>query len=82
MVSLEIRDTGIGMSPEEIARVFDEFAQADGSRTRSHEGAGLGLALCRHFIVSLGGAIELESAPGEGTLVRVRLPLEFRQADA
>lgn len=75
-VNLIVSDTGTGIDPEFLPRLFDEFAQADESVTRNHEGAGLGLAVCRRLVIAMGGTIEVDSAPGEGTTFTVALPLE------
>lgn len=71
----EVRDTGIGMTAEQTARIFDEFEQADGSTTRRFGGSGLGMAIVRHIVDAMGGTIAIESQPDKGTTVRVRLPL-------
>ena len=72
---LRVRDTGIGIRPEDMERVFDAFWQAEQSSTRKAEGTGLGLTLARRITQLLGGELHLESTPGEGTAVTLRLPL-------
>ena len=57
-------DTGIGMTPEQMARLFEAFAQADASTTRRYGGTGLGLALSRRFCRMMGGDITVASEPG------------------
>jgi len=72
---IDVRDNGIGMSAEEVGRLFQEFTQADASTTRKYSGTGLGLALCRRFAELLGGQVWVESARGEGSTFHVRLPI-------
>ena len=81
--TLEIRveDTGIGMTPDELDRVFEDFSQADGSTTRRFGGTGLGLAIVRRLVDAMNGSIDLASVSGGGTVATVRLPLD-RLADA
>jgi PAS domain S-box-containing protein len=71
---IEVRDSGIGISEEDIPRVLEPFTQTGSSFTREHEGTGLGLPLARKLTELHGGRIEMESVLGEGTTVRVRLP--------
>ncbi len=70
-----VRDTGIGMTAEQLARLFQPFTQADASTSRKYGGTGLGLALSRNFCRSMNGDVTAESAPGEGSAFTVRLPL-------
>jgi signal transduction histidine kinase/CheY-like chemotaxis protein len=67
-------DTGIGMSPLEVAKVFDPFTQADASTTRKYGGTGLGLALSRRFARMMGGDIEIDSKKGSGSTFRFSVP--------
>jgi signal transduction histidine kinase/DNA-binding response OmpR family regulator len=69
-----VRDTGVGLSPEQVQRVFQEFSQAEDSTARHYGGTGLGLTLCRKFTSLLGGDIEVTSQPREGAVFTVRLP--------
>ncbi len=73
-IRFEVRDTGIGMTAEQCARVFEEFTQADETTTRRFGGTGLGLTLVRHFVSMLGGRVDLHSEPEKGTTVVVWLP--------
>ena len=72
---LSVSDTGIGMSPEQIERLFKPFEQADSSTTRRFGGTGLGLSISAHLVRAMGGSIEVASTPGAGTTFFVRLPL-------
>ena len=73
---LRVRDTGIGMTTEQLQSVFDAFVQADSSTTKKYGGTGLGLALCREFCTLLGGGIEAASEPGRGSVFTVELPVD------
>jgi len=73
-VALSVTDTGIGIGPEDQAKLFHAFSQVDGSLTRRHEGTGLGLALTRQLVQLHGGDITLHSTPGDGSTFTVHLP--------
>lgn len=70
----EVEDTGIGIAREDLALIFDEFRQADGSATRRYGGTGMGLALSRQLARRLGGDVHVRSTPGEGSVFALRLP--------
>ncbi len=69
-----VRDSGIGMTDEQIGRLFQAFTQADTSTTRNYGGTGLGLTITKHFCTMLGGGIAVHSKPGEGSVFTVTLP--------
>ena len=74
-VHVVVRDSGIGMTSEQSAHVFDEFTQGDGSITRRFGGTGLGLPIVRRLVGLMGGRVDLHSVPGQGTTVTVQVPL-------
>jgi signal transduction histidine kinase len=73
-VELAIADTGIGMTAEQQAKLFEEFAQADSSTARQYGGTGLGLAITRKLVRMMGGDVTVTSEPGKGSVFTVRLP--------
>jgi CheY-like chemotaxis protein/nitrogen-specific signal transduction histidine kinase len=81
-IHLAISDTGIGMSAEQMGKLFEEFTQADSSTTRKYGGTGLGLAISRRFCRMMGGDITVQSTPGQGSTFTVTLPAEVEVTDA
>ncbi|MDB4949770.1 MAG: multi-sensor signal transduction histidine kinase [Gemmatimonadetes bacterium] len=79
-VLFRVRDTGIGMTHEQLGRLFQPFMQADPSTTRRYGGTGLGLTITRRFCEMLGGDIRVESEPGVGTVFTLRLPATAGEA--
>ena len=75
-LEFEVRDSGIGMTAEQMRNLFEPFRQADGSTTRRFGGSGLGLAITRRLTALMGGSIEATSAPEQGSVFRVRLPFQ------
>ena len=72
---IEVRDTGIGMTQPQLARLHDEFSQADSSVTRRFGGTGLGMAITRTLVEMMGGTIQVSSVPDQGTTIQAVLPL-------
>ncbi|MCW3011498.1 MAG: signal transduction histidine kinase [Solirubrobacterales bacterium] len=75
MAELEVADTGIGIAQSELPRLFERFHRVQGARARSHEGAGIGLALVRDLVALHGGSVDVASEPGRGTRFTVHVPL-------
>ena len=73
--SVSVRDSGIGIAADALPTLFERFSQADGSVARQYGGSGLGLAISRELVELMGGRIELDSRPGQGSEFRVTLPL-------
>jgi signal transduction histidine kinase/DNA-binding response OmpR family regulator len=74
LIRFTVRDTGIGMTPEQLDRIFEAFSQAEETTAREYGGTGLGLAITKQFCEMLGGSIRAESSPGSGSLFEVTLP--------
>jgi PAS domain S-box-containing protein len=81
-VVFRVRDTGIGMTQEQLGRLFQPFTQADPSTTRRYGGTGLGLTITRRYCEMLGGDIRVESEPGVGTTFTLRVPAVYPRAGA
>jgi signal transduction histidine kinase len=73
-VWVEVSDTGIGIAPEHLPRIFERFYRVDAGRSRAEGGTGLGLAIVRHLAEAHGGRVEATSTVGRGTTIGVWLP--------
>jgi len=81
-ISIEVRDTGIGIAADQLPRLFSSFNQAEASISRRYGGTGLGLAISKRLVELMGGAIHVESRPGEGSRFRFTVPMGHAQAPA
>jgi len=81
-VAMIVRDTGRGIRPEDLAKLFQPFVQVDGSETRSHDGAGLGLAITRKLARAMGGEVKATSQAGRGSQFALFLPAHASRATA
>lgn len=80
-ISFKVRDTGIGIAPDEQARIFGEFEQGETGTAMSVSGTGLGLAICKRIVERMGGSIRVESAPGEGALFEFTVTLSTAESE-
>ena len=78
-LEFRVRDTGIGIDPDQMARLFQEFSQADDTTTRRYGGTGLGLAISKELVELMGGSIDATSIPGRGSSFRFSLPFLFEK---
>ncbi len=81
-IVFKVQDSGIGMTPEQLAGVFEAFTQADASTTRKFGGTGLGLAITRRFCQMMGGDVTVTSEPGQGSAFTINLPAQVEATDA
>jgi PAS domain S-box-containing protein len=81
-LTFRVADTGIGMTPDHLGKLFQPFSQVDPSATRHFGGTGLGLVITRHFCEAMGGDITVESKPGVGSTFTIRLPASVGEAKA
>ena len=79
-VVLRLKDNGIGMSPDQMDRLFEAFSQAEASTTSKYGGTGLGLAITRRFSHMMGGDVQVQSEPGRGSTFTIRLPATVHAA--
>jgi signal transduction histidine kinase len=75
-VAVHVRDTGIGIPPEHLPRIFERFYRVDKARSRQQGGFGLGLSIAKHLAESLGGKITVQSEVGKGSIFTLWLPID------
>jgi signal transduction histidine kinase len=73
-ITLAVKDTGIGMTPDQMGKLFQEFSQASSATASKYGGTGLGLVISRRFCQMMGGDVTVESEPGRGSTFTIRLP--------
>ncbi len=72
---ISVEDQGHGIEKKHLARIFERFYRVDQARSRALGGTGLGLAIVRHIVLAHGGSVSVDSAPGRGSIFRIRLPV-------
>ena len=82
VVSFAVEDSGVGIAPDRLDAVFEEYVQADASTSRTHGGTGLGLAICRRLVEAMGGELTATSAPGQGSVFRFTIALPAAAPEA
>jgi signal transduction histidine kinase/DNA-binding response OmpR family regulator/HPt (histidine-containing phosphotransfer) domain-containing protein len=82
VLRLSVRDTGIGLAEDQVARLFNPFSQADDSTTRKYGGTGLGLSICKQLVEMMGGSIHVSSVPGGGSTFWFTLSLDLCAGDS
>ena len=82
VLEVDVRDTGIGIAPDKVGRIFQKFTQAEDSTTRYFGGTGLGLSIAKRLVELMGGEIGVKSAPGNGSTFWFRLPLALAENEA
>ena len=80
-IGIEVKDTGVGMSPKTMDSIFNRFQQGDSSKTRGYEGTGLGLAIVKESVEKMYGSILVSSVENEGTCFMVKLPLDLEKRE-
>ena len=81
LLRFEVRDTGIGLTPDQQGRLFQPFVQADSSTTRRFGGTGLGLSITYGLVKEIGGEIDIQSTVGTGTTFIITLPLDAKSKE-
>lgn len=81
-LTFAVTDSGVGMTLEQLSRLFQKFEQADASTTRKFGGTGLGLAITRQLILAMGGTVDVDSVYGEGSTFRVSIPMPRVEGEA
>jgi signal transduction histidine kinase len=79
-VAISVKDTGIGIAPENLEKIFEDFQQVDSSPTRVYGGTGLGLSICRRLASMIGGRVTVQSAIGQGSTFTLHLPRRMRHS--